>query len=394
MPEPTLSDEQQQAFAQFAEYGDDVPLVLPNKNMIPEVAESTTKQSWLRKMLLAVPLLFAMFCFWQALPDRVTSLQTAQAVTASSEPQRQLKTVPIKDIRLGQRTIGVNPDREDTHPDQREPVAATWREIHLELAKADQSIVQVELLRPHSWLEYHNAKAGSVIYLDLPEMGAQGFADVIDILPCPEIEPDTCTHRNVVTGRFIHEPDGNLVDLKIEGQIESTTVTSNHAYWSADRQEFIEVGHLQNGEQVQTVNGLAKVASITPHAGNETVYNLEIHGEHVYRVGSLGVLVHNDCLDYAKNLLRQRSQGAIIRMLPKGTRFTGKLPNYPVRGKYGLGAREGGDKHYFHLENGILRDPAHPRGIPIDDWIKKYADLNEMSTDQVMNWVGFLPYLK
>lgn len=71
-------------------------------------------------------------------------------------------------------------------------------------------------------------------------------------------------------------------------------MTVYHRYWSADRFEFVEAGHLKPREQVQTLAGLKKVVSITPHASNETVYNLEVQGEHVYLVGSLGTLVHND----------------------------------------------------------------------------------------------------
>lgn len=129
--------------------------------------------------------------------------------------------------------------------------------------------------------------------MDLPEFGAQGPAKVVSIEACPPIKLGA---GNVVTGKFIHESDGNLVDLKIEDQQESTIVTANHRYWSADRKQFIEVGHLQPGEQVQTLGGLKQVESITPLPGNEMVYNLEVQGEHVYLVGSLGTLVHNNCI--------------------------------------------------------------------------------------------------
>jgi len=400
---PTSPASEQQAFAQFADFREDeTPAMLSNVNTLDDIEEQEESKPWLRKLLLAVPMLFAMFCFWQALPSRVTTPQSVQAVnqTTTSQPERQLKTTPIKEIRLGQRTIGRNPDREDTHPNQPEPVPASWREIHLELAKPDGSLVHVELLRPLAWLNYHEATLNGVIYLDLPEMGAQGFATVTEILPCPEIEVDTDKHRNVITGRFIHHSSGNLINLLVEGETEPTGVTDNHPYWSVDRQKFIEVGHLQNGEHVQTVNGLAKVASITPHHSNETVYNLEIQGEHVYRVGSLGTLVHNDCLDYAKSVLRNRPNGTIIRMDPLSKRAyqTGTLPGYPVSGRHGM--RDGwgnllssGDRHYFHLEKGILRDPAHPRGIPINDWFDEYSNLNNMLPGQVIDFFNFLPYL-
>ncbi|WP_278465670.1 hypothetical protein [Gimesia maris] len=64
---------------------------------------------------------------------------------------------------------------------------------------------------------------------ELPEFGAKGPAKVVSIDACPPIKSGK---GNVVTGKFIHESDGNLIDLKIEGQKKATTVTANHRYWS------------------------------------------------------------------------------------------------------------------------------------------------------------------
>ena len=50
--------------------------------------------------------------------------------------------------------------------------------------------------------------------------------------------------------------------------------------------------------------GLRQVTSTTPRTGNETVYNLEVQGEHVYLVGSLGTLVHNTYPDLADDLVK------------------------------------------------------------------------------------------
>jgi hypothetical protein len=39
--------------------------------------------------------------------------------------------------------------------------------------------------------------------------------------------------------------------------------------------------------------------SVTLSRVAEPVYNIEVHGEHVYQVGELGVLVHNECPSFA-----------------------------------------------------------------------------------------------
>jgi len=80
----------------------------------------------------------------------------------------------------------------------------------------------------------------------------------------------------------------------LEGQEEPTGVTSNHPYWSVDRDDFVEVGELRPDERVNTEYGTRRVLSITPIAYTGFLYNMETT-EHVYRVGSLGTLVHNSC---------------------------------------------------------------------------------------------------
>ena len=59
--------------------------------------------------------------------------------------------------------------------------------------------------------------------------GAVGDASVTDLGPCPKIQIGTGT---VVTGTFRHQSDENtnVVNLKLDDQIELTGVTSNHSY--------------------------------------------------------------------------------------------------------------------------------------------------------------------
>jgi hypothetical protein len=85
-----------------------------------------------------------------------------------------------------------------------------------------------------------------------------------------------------------------------DGSIETITGTTIHPVWSVDREDWVPLGELVQGETLQGEIGLAVVLSITLSRVAQPVYNLEVHGEHVYQVGELGVLVHNatsdDCL--------------------------------------------------------------------------------------------------
>ena len=54
--------------------------------------------------------------------------------------------------------------------------------------------------------------------------------------------------------------------------------------------------HLSPGERVLLATGdTRRVIQTVPRPGPATVYNLEVHGQHVYHVASTGVLVHNSC---------------------------------------------------------------------------------------------------
>jgi len=68
-----------------------------------------------------------------------------------------------------------------------------------------------------------------------------------------------------------------------------------HPVWSVDRQEWVPLAELAEGERLQGLDGLAVILSVSLSRVSQSVYNIEVHGEHVYQVGELGVLVHNVC---------------------------------------------------------------------------------------------------
>ena len=63
--------------------------------------------------------------------------------------------------------------------------------------------------------------------------------------------------------------------------------------WSVDRQEWVPLAELVDGERLQGLDGLAVVLGVSLSRVTQPVYNIEVHGEHVYQVGELGLVVHN-----------------------------------------------------------------------------------------------------
>ena len=70
-------------------------------------------------------------------------------------------------------------------------------------------------------------------------------------------------------------------------------VTGTHPVCSVDRDDWVSAADLEIDEEVKTLNSTTTVESIEKTDRVETVYNIEVEGEHVYRVGESGLLVHN-----------------------------------------------------------------------------------------------------
>ena len=148
---------------------------------------------------------------------------------------------------------------------------------------------------------------GLTIQLDLHELALTGEAIVVDIEPCPAIRDGD---GQVVTATFLHS-SGDVIDLVVGNEIEkggheTIGTTSNHPFWSVDRQDFVQAGSLRKGEYLRTIqSGIKCVVNKLPRPGPTPVFNLEVFGEHTYFVGKDGVLVHND-YDVLDNLAAQK----------------------------------------------------------------------------------------
>ncbi len=187
----------------------------------------------------------------------------------------------------------------------------------------------------------------------------------------------------------MRHPASNILNVSISGLNEPLGVTDAHPIWSETRKNFVPAGQLQAGEFLRSETGIvSQITRITPHRGPpKFTYNLEVDGQHVYHVSAAGLLVHNDCFDFANDALASHPNAVRIRMDPNQHGIVGQLPGYPVAGQpSGIMYH-----HYFLLENGNLIDPAFPNGIGIDDWIAMLRNNNLDPLDEVGDFYRFTP---
>ena len=156
---------------------------------------------------------------------------------------------------------------------------------------------------------------GLMVELDLEEMGASGPAFVTNIECCPTVED---SDGRVVTSTFRHAPSHQILDVTFEGESEAMGVTDNHPFWSVDEQVFMPIGEMKVGDLVQTFHGDTKrIESKLPRPGPETVYNMEVWGEHVYFVGEQGLLAHNTC-DFSRlNFFGDGERSGFVDVTPE-----------------------------------------------------------------------------
>ena len=217
------------------------------------------------------------------------------AHVAVSQPKTKVVTEAIEKFDVGMRAAGSNPlrDQVETAP---EPNPLTSRKLVLQLKKESGYRLTAKLLRSTAWMERAGVVDGGTFFLELPEMGAVGDAYVEAVLPCPPIAKGP---GNVVTGVFEHEADPSTKILTVtfsNGDVIEG-VTDNHPLFSVDRNDFVPVGEMREGETVKVVDGLTQITAIQSRfaMAGELLYNLETHNEHVYQVSNTGIVVHNTC---------------------------------------------------------------------------------------------------
>jgi hypothetical protein len=193
---------------------------------------------------------------------------------------------------LGSRVPTKPPNRFEVDP-QPEPDQATWAKLSITVVRSDGGIVDAEIIRPRSWILAKGLCAGRMLPLNLPELEVSGLALVTAIDDCPPIADG---EGSVVTARFVTREVHVVASVDVlgaDGTVETITGTTIHPVWSVDRQEWVPLAELAQGERLQGLDGLAVVLGVSLSRVSQPVYNIEVHGEHVYQVGELGLVVHN-----------------------------------------------------------------------------------------------------
>jgi hypothetical protein len=209
----------------------------------------------------------------------------------------------IQDIQVGQRvaTDGGVANSADGHTATSDPNAtevdpATWRLVTITAANGDW---QVQTLVPLSWIEAHHLDQGSQLDLsevvDLAEMGVPDglVGTVVSVAACPTI---AAGDGRVVTTTVSHSND-DVYQLTLQndsGRTDTMGVTAYHRVYTEDR-GWVDASDLALGELVRGDHGDVTVTGLVRDPGSFTVYNITVEGDHVYYVGDLTALVHNDC---------------------------------------------------------------------------------------------------
>lgn len=195
-------------------------------------------------------------------------------------PDQNLALNYTREERIASRGTAIRP----TALDFGEHLAVSFR-----IDRPDGSGVDIVLMRSAEWVLEHGAVPGGRVFLDMPDMGVQGWADV---LKAEAFVRSAGAGGRIVTGTFRHR-SGRVIDLLLADEPVALGVTATHPFWSVDRAQWVSAAELRVRERVRSLEGEKVIVAIQPRQSASVVYNLEVEGDHVYRVGRSGILVHN-----------------------------------------------------------------------------------------------------
>lgn len=290
-------------------------------------------------------------------------------------------TRKIEDIRVGDRVFARNPQIDDQERSKWvEPNWQEWGHAKLRMQMAVVGVLEIDLIRPRTWMAKNNFKVGAEVFFDLPEMGAYGNAQVVALGACPEVRGG---RGQVVTATFSHPPATDVLEVSFDDVDGSIGVTDNHLFWSVDREEYRPIGEMAIGERVLTFSGDTKrIAQKLARPGPQTVYNLEVYGEHVYFVGSEGVLAHNLYKDANGRWHRDNGEFATKLGRPKN-------PTVSVHGNARSSPKAQHGYHIIDKRNGKVMKVGvveadkgvHARFLEQRDHVAELANANKYKVD-------------
>ncbi|MGW1894199.1 IPT/TIG domain-containing protein [Streptomyces sp. NPDC002004] len=110
------------------------------------------------------------------------------------------------------------------------------------------------------------------------------------------------TGPRTVTALIKGSGDKQLVDITLDTddpsstKTDTVTATDGHPFWVPKLHQWVDAGHLQTGQWLQTSSGTwIQIAAVRHYRARTTVYNLTVNDQHTYYVlaGATPVLVHN-----------------------------------------------------------------------------------------------------
>ncbi len=197
------------------------------------------------------------------------------------------------------------------------------------MLEEDGRWVKFGMLKSVLWMAVSGVhKVGDRVRFDLEEMGVVGEAQVMSIGPCPAIEPGPGA---LVVSVFEHS-EGEIWELTVEGESQPIESTENHPFWSGDRITWVPLRELRVGERLSGVNGFVPVLKVKKTDRRETVYNIEVEGDHCYRIGEQGVLVHNASVNPVQVMATSSSSSVGLRYAIATWRYRRRDSNFAMKG--------------------------------------------------------------
>ncbi len=273
-----------------------------------------------------------------------------------------------------------------------------WNEVVFEEVNGT-SIAKLALHQ--DWIRKNNYRQDAVVELNLPEQGINGpfrITSIKHILPQKkpvDEDPDDDYDYKPVTALFIHHPD-EVYNITFEGlgqnglkKTESNGVTYQHPIFSVTAGDWRLAGELQVGEKVLTKSGESTVTSIEKKGGSEPVYNLEVKDLHIFLVGDVGVVVHNNYLskffkgvEGAKGLIGEDYEVWLRKLFPNARKVSPKDLGAWQHREYDIFTEIGNKK--------ILGEAKSGNALNHDAWISKVrSQLGQQHADAVANGYEF-----
>ncbi|HEY2157408.1 MAG TPA: polymorphic toxin-type HINT domain-containing protein [Isosphaeraceae bacterium] len=139
-------------------------------------------------------------------------------------------------------------------------------------------------------LNYHSCFAGGTPVRTLDGLHPIESVRVGDRVVVQDAETGALGFRPVVA--VYHNQPNATLSVKFPG--EDVVATGIHRFWKAGK-GWVMARDLKPGDEVRTLDGMAKVVSVGPDQV-QRVYNLEVADGHSFFVGRAGMLVHDNSL--------------------------------------------------------------------------------------------------